>query len=142
MAERPNRSFARRPDFVQMLPHYLMAAGYNCSAINTDLNTDIDPDEWAAHQSNEVLFQGRSFLGKQKEPHRDYVCAARDRLDNCNEVIRTIRREKYRYIRNFLPHRPYVSDGDALIPPVQTMYRAQKGYDRGRVGFATGDQAH
>ena len=38
-----HRSFARRPDFVQMLPHYLLAAGYNCSAINTDLNTDIDP---------------------------------------------------------------------------------------------------
>ena len=259
-----------------MLPHYLLAAGYNCSAINTDLNTDIDPDEWAAYQSNDALlqqadekpffavhsfreshasvfkltpeqareerasllkdeelhdpdnaplpvfvpdtplarertalfydglmqvdrhvgkvienlvsagvldntivffwsdhgtgfprgkthvyedglrvpliirfpeqyqhlaprppgtvvedlvmtmdmgasvlsmmdvqipkhFQGQAFLGNQKEPYRDYVCGARDRLDNCNEVIRTIRSEKYRYIRNFLPHRPYAS---------------------------------
>ncbi len=259
-----------------MLTHYLMAEGYNCSAINTDLNTDIDPDEWAAYQSNDVLleqadekpffavysfgeshasvfkltpeqardqrsslltdeelhdpdeaplpifmpdtplarertalfydglmqvdrhvgevieklgsagvldntivffwsdhgtgyprgkthvyedglrvpliirfpdkyqhlaigppgtvvddlvmtmdmgasvlsmmdvqipqhFQGRAFLGKQKEPYRDFVCGARDRLDNCNEMIRTIRSEKYRYIRNFLPHRPYAS---------------------------------
>ena len=32
-----------------------MAAGYNCSAINTDLNTDINPDEWAAYQSNDAL---------------------------------------------------------------------------------------
>ena len=259
-----------------MLPHYLLAAGYNCSAINTDLNTDIDPDEWAAYQSNDALlqqadekpffavhsfreshasvfkltpeqareerssllkdeelhdldnvplpvfmpdtplarertalfydglmqvdrhvgkvienlvsagvldntivffwsdhgtgfprgkthvyedglrvpliirfpeqyqhlapgppgtvvddlvmtmdmgasvlsmmdvqipkhFQGQAFLGNQKEPSRDHVCGARDRLDNCNEVIRTIRSEKYRYIRNFLPHRPYAS---------------------------------
>lgn len=282
-----HRSFARRPDFVQMLPHYLMAEGYNCSAINTDLNTDIDPDEWAAYQSNDALLeradekpffavysfgeshasvfkltpeqarkqrsslltdeelhdpdnaplpvfmpdtplasartalfydglmqvdrhvgevieqlvstgvldntivffwsdhgtgfprgkthvyedglrvpliirfpdryqhlapgppgtvvddlvmtmdmgasvlsmmdaqipkhlQGRAFLGKQKEPHRDYVCGARDRLDNCNEVIRTIRSEKYRYIRNFLPHRPYASfwpDGGFFATP-------------------------
>ena len=282
-----HRSFTRRPDFVQMLPHYLMAAGYNCSAINTDLNTDIDPDEWAAYQSNEALleqadekpffavysfgeshasvfkltpeqareqrsslltdeelhdpdnaplpvfmpdtplasartalfydglmqvdrhvgevreklvsagvldnaivffwsdhgtgfprgkthvyedglrvpliirfpekyqhlapsspgtvvddlvmtmdmgasvlsmmdvqipkhFQGQAFLGKQREPHRDYVCGARDRLDNCNEVIRTIRSEKYRYIRNFLPHRPYASfwpDGGFFATP-------------------------
>ncbi|MYK42368.1 MAG: sulfatase-like hydrolase/transferase [Gemmatimonadetes bacterium] len=282
-----HRSFARRPDFVQMLPHYLMAAGYNCSAINTDLNTDIDPDEWAAYQSNEALlaqadekpffavysfgeshasifkltpeqareqrsnlltdeelhdpdnaplpvfmpetplarertalfydglmqvdrhvgevienlvsagvldntivffwadhgtgfprgkthvyddglrvpliirfpdkyqhlapgppgtvvdnlvmtmdmgasvlsmmdvqipkhFQGRAFLGKQREPYRDYVCGARDRLDNCNEVIRTIRNEKHRYIRNFLPHRPYASfwpDGGFFATP-------------------------
>lgn len=282
-----HRSFTRRPDFVQMLPHYLMAAGYNCSAINTDLNTDIDPDEWAAYQSNETLleradetpffavysfgeshasvfkltpeqareqrsslltdeelhdpdnaplpvfmpdtplarertalfydglmqvdrhvgevienltsagvlnntivffwsdhgtgfprgkthvyddglrvpliihfpdkyqhlapgppetvvddlvmtmdmgasvlsmmdvqipnhFQGRAFLGKQKEPQRAYVCGARDRLDNCSEVIRTIRSEKYRYIRNFLPHRPYASfwpDGGFFATP-------------------------
>ena len=270
-----------------MLPHYLLAAGYNCSAINTDLNTDIDPDEWAAYQSNDALlqqadekpffavhsfreshasvfkltpeqareqrssllkdeelhdpdnaplpvfmpdtplarertalfydglmqvdrhlgkvienlvsagvldntivffwsdhgtgfprgkthvyedglrvpliirfpekyqhlasgppgtvvddlvmtmdmgasvlsmtdvqipkhFQGQAFLGKQKEPYRDYVCGARDRLDNCNEVIRTIRREQYRYIRNFLPHRPYASfwpDGGFFATP-------------------------
>ena len=277
-----HRSFARRPDFVQMLPHYLLAAGYNCSAINTDLNTGIDPDEWAAYQSNDALlepffavysfgeshasvfkltpeqarkqrssllkdeelhdpdnaplpvfipntplarertalfydglmqvdrhvgevienlvstgvmdnaivffwsdhgtgfprgkthvyddglrvpliirfperyqhlapgppgtvvddlvmtmdmgasvlsmmdvqipnhFQGQAFLGKQKEPHRDYVCGARDRLDNCNEVIRTIRNERYRYIRNFLPHRPYASfwpDGGFFATP-------------------------
>ena len=282
-----HRSFTRRPDFVQMLPHYLMAVGYNCSAINTDLNTDIDPDEWAAYQSNDALlarvdenpffavysfgeshasvfkltpaqareqrsslltdeelhdpdhaplpvfmpdtplarertalfydglmqvdrrvgevieslasaevidntivffwsdhgtgfprgkthvyedglrvpliirfpdkyqhlapgppgtvvdnlvltmdmgasvlsvmdvqipkhFQGQAFLGKQKEPHRDYVCGARDRLDNCNEVTRTIRSGNYRYIRNFLPHRPYASfwpDGGFFATP-------------------------
>ena len=34
-----------------------MAEGYNCSAINTDLNTDIDPDEWAAYQSNDALLE-------------------------------------------------------------------------------------
>ena len=52
-------------------------------------------------------FQGRVLFGPQKNQPRDYVCSARDRLDNCNEVIRTIRTEKYRYIRDFLPHRPY-----------------------------------
>ncbi|MYI64138.1 MAG: sulfatase-like hydrolase/transferase, partial [Gemmatimonadetes bacterium] len=65
-------------------------------------------------------FQGQAFLGKQREPHRDYACGARDRLDNCNEVIRTIRNEKYRYIRNFLPHRPYASfwpDGGFFATP-------------------------
>ena len=65
-------------------------------------------------------FKDRAFLGKQKEPHRDYVCGARDRLDNCNEMIRTIRNEKYRYIRNFLPHRPYASfwpDGGFFATP-------------------------
>jgi uncharacterized sulfatase len=54
-------------------------------------------------------FQGRVLFGPQKSKPREYVCSARDRLDNCNEVIRTIRTRKYRYIRNFLPTRPYAS---------------------------------
>jgi N-sulfoglucosamine sulfohydrolase len=40
---------------------------------------------------------------------RDFVCSARDRLDNNPEMVRTIRTHKYRYHRNFLPHQPYAS---------------------------------
>ena len=70
-------------------------------------------------------FQGQAFLGSQKAESRPYAPGARDRLDNCNEMIRTIRNEKYRYIRNFLPHRPYASfypDGGFFneIPPAGT----------------------
>jgi uncharacterized sulfatase len=54
-------------------------------------------------------FQGRSLCNPDKEEAREFVCSARDRLDNNPEVIRTIRTEKYRYIRNFLPHQPYAS---------------------------------
>ncbi|MEM7127509.1 MAG: sulfatase-like hydrolase/transferase [Chloroflexota bacterium] len=54
-------------------------------------------------------FQGCVLFGPQKSQPRQYVCSARDRLDNCNEVIRTIRTKKYRYIRNFLPQQPYAS---------------------------------
>lgn len=54
-------------------------------------------------------FQGKSFLGPEKIQARDFVYGARDRLDNCNEMIRTVRDRRYRYIRNFLPHRPYAS---------------------------------
>ena len=73
-------------------------------------------------------FQGRVLFGPQKNQPRDYVCSARDRLDNCNEVIRTIRTEKYRYIRDFLPHRPYAPlypDGGFFreVPPEGTSAR-------------------
>ncbi len=54
-------------------------------------------------------FQGKAFLGPEKIQPREFVCGARDRLDNCNEMIRTVRDRRYRYIRNFLPHRPYGS---------------------------------
>lgn len=287
-----HRSFAPRPDFMHLLPHYLLEAGYNCAQINTDINTPIDADEWSRCLTNDALlqraengpffalysfvashastfkmtpdavrrersnllsreqlhdpdlapvpsfvpdtplsrermalfydaltqvdyqvgevlqqfaarglldntivffwsdhgtgyprgkthvyedglrvplllrfpakyqhfapgpagtvvddlvmtmdlgasvlsmaevaipehFQGRALLGPKKMAAREYVCGARDRLDNCNEMIRTIRSEKYRYIRNFLPHRPYASfypDGGFFseVPPVGT----------------------
>ena len=72
--------------------------------------------------------QGRVLFGPQKSQPRDYVCRARDRLDNCNEVIRTIRTEKYRCIRNFPLHRSYASfypDGGLFkeAPPESTPAR-------------------
>ena len=54
-------------------------------------------------------FQGRVLCGSDKGEARDFVCSARDRLDNNPEMIRTIRTHQYRYNRNFLPHQPYAS---------------------------------
>ncbi|MBB14753.1 hypothetical protein CMK22_05740 [Candidatus Poribacteria bacterium] len=53
--------------------------------------------------------QSRNLCGPSRDETREFVCSARDRLDNNPEMIRTIRTEKYRYIRNFLPHQPYAS---------------------------------
>ena len=64
-------------------------------------------------------FQSRVLCGPDKDKPREFVCSARDRLDNNPEIIRTIRTPKYRYIRNFLPHQPYASfypDGGFFAP--------------------------
>ena len=53
--------------------------------------------------------QSRNLCGPNRDKTREFVCSARDRLDNNPEMIRTIRTEKYRYIRNFLPHQSYAS---------------------------------
>jgi len=53
--------------------------------------------------------QGRCLCNPDRGEAREFVCSARDRLDNNPEVIRTIRTRKFRYIRNFLPHQPYAS---------------------------------
>ncbi|MFL2540614.1 MAG: sulfatase-like hydrolase/transferase [Candidatus Latescibacterota bacterium] len=61
----------------------------------------------------------RNLCGPERSEKRAFVCSARDRLDNNPEIIRTIRTEKYRYIRNFLPHQPYASfypDGGFFSP--------------------------
>jgi len=50
--------------------------------------------------------QGTAFLGTQAGEPRRYIMAARDRIDEGLEVSRAIRDERFKYIRNFLPHRP------------------------------------
>ena len=51
--------------------------------------------------------QGRAFLGNDLKPQRDYVYGARDRMDERYDIIRSVRDRKYRYIRNYEPHKAY-----------------------------------
>ena len=52
--------------------------------------------------------QGRVFLGPHADPPRQYVFSARDRCDETVFRIRTVRDQRYRYVRNFLPERPFL----------------------------------
>lgn len=50
--------------------------------------------------------QGKDiFSNKYKK--REYVFATRDRCDETTEIIRSVRSEKFKYIRNFLSYRPH-----------------------------------
>lgn len=51
--------------------------------------------------------QGRAFLGEQSAPAREYVYAARDRVDESYDMIRSVRSSKYLYIRNYYPNEPF-----------------------------------
>ena len=51
--------------------------------------------------------QGRNILAKDYQP-RAAVFAARDRADETVERIRSVRSERYKYIRNFYPQRPHL----------------------------------
>src|SRR5205085_7790478 len=50
--------------------------------------------------------QGQPFLGPSAKK-RDYIFGARDRCDETVDRIRSVRNERYKYIRNFMPERPY-----------------------------------
>lgn len=52
--------------------------------------------------------EGRVFLGAEADPPRQYVFGARDRCDETVFRIRTVRDRRYRYIRNFMPERPFL----------------------------------
>jgi arylsulfatase A-like enzyme len=52
--------------------------------------------------------QGRNFLGATAEPDRTCAFGARDRCDETVFRLRTVRDDRYRYIRNFTPDRPFL----------------------------------
>jgi N-sulfoglucosamine sulfohydrolase len=71
--------------------------------------------------------QGRAFLGQHAAEPRQYVFAARDRIDETYDVIRCVRDSRYKYIRNYQPCKPYAQymyDMDRM-PTMQEMRRLQ-----------------
>lgn len=49
-------------------------------------------------------FQGSPFLGSRTAAPRRYVYGARDRVDEAYDVARSVRDERFLYIRNYMPH--------------------------------------
>ncbi|MEF2074814.1 sulfatase-like hydrolase/transferase [Consotaella aegiceratis] len=49
---------------------------------------------------------GQPFLGQSPKP-RDVAFSMRNRMDERYDIVRTARNERYRYIRNYSPHRVY-----------------------------------
>ncbi len=53
--------------------------------------------------------QSRVFLGRKADPPRQYAFSARDRIDETVSRIRSVRDERYRYIRNFTPDQGFTA---------------------------------
>ena len=70
--------------------------------------------DWAGIQHPEKM-QGQVFLGEHQAPARNIVFGARDRCDETKFRFRTARDERYRYIRNFTPDRPFLLRNDYKI---------------------------
>ncbi|MFC1607214.1 sulfatase-like hydrolase/transferase [Candidatus Latescibacterota bacterium] len=51
--------------------------------------------------------QGGAFLGAQAEEPREYVYLFRGRMDERYDMMRAVRDKRYKYIRNYMPHRIY-----------------------------------
>lgn len=51
--------------------------------------------------------QGKAFLGPQQATPRDYVHLFRGRMDERIDKVRAVRDKKFRYIKNYMPHRIY-----------------------------------
>jgi len=69
--------------------------------------------------------QSVAFLGGQKAEPRQYVFAARDRMDEAYDIIRAVRDKRYKYIRNYMPHLTRGQDIEYMneMPTMQEMRR-------------------
>jgi hypothetical protein len=51
-----------------------------------------------------AYMQGGAFLGRQSVAPPDYVYCFRGRMDERYDMMRAVRDERYKYIRNYMPH--------------------------------------
>src|SRR5690606_18855884 len=52
-------------------------------------------------------YDGQVFLGPAQAPPRTYAWLARDRMDETEDTVRGVRDQRYLYLRNLHPQRPY-----------------------------------
>ena len=65
-----------------------------------------------------AYLEGTAFLGEYEGAPRDYVFAAADRLDAQYDMIRAVRDQRFKYLRNFRPEQGYY---------LSVVYREQMG---------------
>src|SRR2546430_17158814 len=75
----------RLVSFVDFAPTVLSLAG-------------IQPPDW---------MQGRAFLGKFLEAPQPFVHGFRGRMDERDDLVRSVTDGRYVYIRNYMPHKIY-----------------------------------
>jgi arylsulfatase A-like enzyme len=74
--------------------------------------------------------QGKDFLTENYK-RRQYIVSARDRCDETVERIRCVRTDRYKYIRNFYPERPYLQpcaykDKKEILKALRRLHKAGK----------------
>ncbi len=76
--------------------------------------------------------QGQAFLGPEKERPRKYIHAARDRMDSEYDRVRAIRDNRFLYLRNYMPEKPFYQNiGYRLQQPMMVKILEMK--DQGKL---------
>ncbi len=75
--------FTRRPvEFADLAPTLLSLIG-------------VKPPEW---------MHGKAFMGPYEEEPRQYLFGFRGRMDERQDMVRSVRDDRYIYVRNYMPH--------------------------------------
>ncbi len=76
--------------------------------------------------------QGRPFLGDAAVAPREYVHGFRDRMDERIDFLRCARDKRWKYIRNYMPHRPW-AQFIGYMYEMPTMKAWQRLHDEGKL---------
>lgn len=107
----PYESGLRIPLIIRWPENFPTPENWAPGCVDSRLVASIDISasslDWAGID-RPLIMQGRVFLGHHVDPERNYVFGGRDRGDETVDRIRTVRDTRYRYIRNFMPERPFL----------------------------------
>ncbi|MDQ8183133.1 sulfatase-like hydrolase/transferase [Pelagicoccus sp. SDUM812005] len=106
---------------------------FGVGEVNHDLVSTIDISatilDWAGIEVPDY-FDGRSLIAEDYTP-REYVFSATDLLDSVMDRIRSVRTDRYKYIRNYTPENGYldsiyVQENRPMYPVIQDLYQQGK----------------
>jgi N-sulfoglucosamine sulfohydrolase len=86
--------------------HYPAPPQYHPGTVNKQVISLLDITAttlWMAGIERPMGMQSRLFLGDRADPPRTYAFSARDRIDETVIRLRSVRGQRYHYIRNFTP---------------------------------------
>ncbi len=106
----PGGKSDRLVSFVDLAPTLLSLVG-------------IKPPEW---------MQGHAFAGVYEEPPQPYIYGFRGRMDERYDMVRSVRDQRYIYIRNYMPHKIY-GQYIAYMFQTPTTQVWKKLYDEGKL---------
>ena len=115
------------------IPFIVRGPGSPKGGTRTDLIEQIDMAALslaAAGIPIPAKMQGRDIFARDYKA-RDAVFAARDRCDETVERLRSVRTDRFLYIRNFYPQRPLLQpcaykDGKAIVQRLRSLHEAGK----------------
>lgn len=113
------------------VPLVINGPGIKPSTVRDDLVEHIDIAALSLAAAGIAIpesMQARNILAPDYQP-RDAVFAARDRCDETVDHIRSVRTDRFKYIRNFLPNRPYLQpcaykDAKAILIALRECHEA------------------
>ena len=115
------------------IPFIVRGPGITKGAVRDDLIEHIDMAAISLSVAGIPIPQGmqaKDVLAKDYQP-REAVFAARDRCDETIDRIRSVRTDRFLYIRNFYPQRPHLQpnaykDGKSIIQALRALHEAGK----------------